>query len=124
MSKTTILIALIGLAGCSRSGMGEGVRQDITARMVSAQAPLSSCYERALKERRKLRGIMWLRFDIEAESGKFSNVAITRNEVPNEGLETCVIQTVAGLVLQAPQKSVVSVEYPVRFTPSNDAPPP
>lgn len=128
MSERVLAVAL-GLAaltaGCSRSGMGDGVRRDISARMASAQAPLADCYQTALEERRRLRGIMWLSFDVEAESGKFSNVAITRTEVTNPGLETCVIQTVSGLALAEPQKSVVSVEYPIRFTPeSADEPPP
>jgi hypothetical protein len=105
--------------------MGDSVRRDISAQMASAQKPLSACYQKALQERRKLRGMMWLSFDIAAESGKFSNVAITQTEVSNPGLETCVIQTVSDLALNEPQKSVVSVEYPVRFTPeSADEPPP
>ena len=118
--------ALALAAACSRSGMGEGVRRDISARMTSAQGSLASCYKTALEERRRLRGIMWLSFDVAAESGKFSNVAITRTEVSNPGLETCVIQTVSGLALAEPQKSVVSVEYPIRFTPDapDEAPPP
>ncbi len=113
-----LALAALALAACSRSGLGDGVRRDISARMTSAQGTLSGCYEQALQERRKLRGIMWLSFDIAAESGRFSNVAITRNEVPNPGLETCVIQAVSGLALAEPQKSVVSVEYPIRFTPT------
>lgn len=117
--------ALALAAACSRSGMGEGVRRDISARMTSAQGSLASCYKTALEERRRLRGMMWLSFDVEAESGKFTNVAITRTEVTNPGLETCVIQTVSGLTLAEPQKSVVSVEYPIRFTPeAADEPPP
>lgn len=122
MSERRVSIALVGLAlaigaGCSRSGLGEGVRRDISARMTSAQAPLSSCYQKALEERRKLGGTMWLRFDVAAETGKFTNVAITRTEVPSPDLEACVIQTVSNLTLAEPQKSVVSVDYPVRFTP-------
>ena len=118
-------VAALG-AGCSRSGMGEGVRRDINARMTSAQEPLSACYKAALEERRRLRGIMWLSFDVEAETGKFTNVAITRNEVPNPGLETCVIQTISRLTLAEPQKSVLAVEYPIRFSPeaADEAPPP
>ncbi|HEU5056173.1 MAG TPA: AgmX/PglI C-terminal domain-containing protein [Kofleriaceae bacterium] len=117
--------ALAVAAACSRSGLGEGVRRDISARMTSVQPRLSGCYKSALEERRKLRGMMWLSFDVEAESGKFTNVAITRTEVTNPGLETCVIQTVSGLALAEPQKSVVSVEYPIRFTPeAPDEPPP
>jgi hypothetical protein len=118
MSRLLLCAAALA-AACSRSGMGEGVRRDITARMTSAQGSLSSCYQTALEERRKLAGIMWLNFDVEAETGKFSNVAIARTEVSNPGLETCVIQTVSNLTLAEPQKSVVSVEYPLRFTPAN-----
>ena len=128
MTRRLVAFGLGGLAlaaACSRSGMGEGVRRDISARMTSAQGSLSSCYKTALEERRRLRGMMWLSFDVEAESGKFTNVAITRTEVTNPGLETCVIETVSGLALAEPQKSVVSVEYPIRFTPdAPDEPPP
>jgi hypothetical protein len=112
------LCALALGAACSRSGLGDGVRRDISARMTSAQTTLSACYEKALQERRKLNGTMWLSFDIAAQSGKFSNVAITRTEVSNPSLETCVIQTVSGLTLAEPQKSVVSVESPIHFAPS------
>ena len=129
MNRLLYSLALGSLAlaaACSRSGMGDGVRRDISARMASVQAPLADCYKTALEERRRLRGIMWLSFDVAAESGKFSNVAITRTDVESPGLETCVIQTVSGLALAEPQKSVVSVEYPIRFTPEapDEAPPP
>lgn len=128
MTDKLLAVALGALAltaACSRSGMGEGVRRDISARMTSAQEPLSACYKTALEERRRLRGMMWLSFDVEPQSGQFSNVAITRTEVTNPGLETCVIQTVSGLKLAEPQKSVVSVEYPIRFSPdAPDEPPP
>ena len=127
MNRLVFVVALgaLAAAACSRSGMGEGVRRDISARMTSAQEPLSACYKTALEERRRLRGMMWLSFDVEPQSGQFSNVAITRTEVTNPGLETCVIQTVSGLKLAEPQKSVVSVEYPIRFSPeAADEPPP
>lgn len=117
--------ALALVAACSRSGMGEGVRRDINARMTSAQPTLADCYKTALEERRKLRGIMWLSFDVAAETGKFGNVAITRTEVTNPGLESCVVRTVSGLTLAEPQKSNLSVEFPIRFTPeAADEPPP
>ena len=68
-------------------------------------------------KKRKLRGTMWLRFEIEPKTGKFTKVAIARSEIENQGLETCVVDAVAGLALTAPQKSVVAVEYPVSFAP-------
>ena len=111
------LAALVLLASCGGSGMGQTVRNDITERMTSTQGRLSTCYEAALQQKRKLRGTMWLRFDIEPKTGKFRNVAITRSEIQNQQLETCVLDTVSGLALAVPQKSTVSVDYPVTFEP-------
>ena len=116
LEKLAALAALV-LAACGGSGMGQNVRNDITNQMATTQPKLASCYETALKEKRKLRGTMWLNIQIEPKTGKFSRVAVTRSEIQNQGLETCVRDTVSGLALAVPQKSTVSVDYPVHFEP-------
>lgn len=118
-SKTTTTIALVALmaAACGGSGMGQSVRSDITNQMTTTQPKLSACYETALKEKRKLRGTMWLHIQIEPKTGKFRQVTVTRSDIQNHGLETCVRDTVSGLALAVPQKSTVAVDYPVSFEP-------
>ena len=112
------LVALVAGA-CGGAGMGASVRTDISGRMETVQSPLSDCYKNALEQKRRLAGTMWLRFDIEPKTGQFRNVRVTRSEVQNEMLESCVVRTVSGLKLEAPQKTVVSVDYPVNFTPTS-----
>jgi hypothetical protein len=115
--KKIALGTLVIAAACGGSGMGQNVRNDITLRMTSTQGTLATCYERALQEKRKLRGTMWLRFEVEPKTGKFRRVSILRSELQNQGLETCVLDTVATLALAVPQKSTVSVDYPLHFEP-------
>jgi TonB family protein len=119
MQRVIIGLAALIASGCGGAGMGASVRHDISARMETVSSPLSSCYKTALEERRRLAGVMWVRFDIEPKSGQFTNVRITRSEIQNQGLESCVVQTVSGLRLEAPQSTVVSVDYPVSFTPTS-----
>ena len=120
-SKTTTttmaLVAVMAAAACGGSGMGQNVRNDVTNQMTTTQPKLSACYETALKEKRKLRGTMWLNIQIEPKTGKFRQVTVTRSDFQNQGLETCVRDTVSGLALAVPQKSTVSVDYPVNFEP-------
>jgi hypothetical protein len=106
-------------AGCSNAGMGDAVRQDISARMQTVSDPLSTCYKQALEERRRLAGTMWVNFQVAPKTGKFTNVRITRTEVSNPGLETCVLEKVSTLAITQPQSTVVSVDYPILFSPEN-----
>jgi hypothetical protein len=111
------LAALVAAAACGGSGMGQNVRNDITQQMSTTQPKIAACYETALQEKRKLRGTMWLNFAIEPKTGRFSRVAVTRSELQHQGLEACVRDAVSGLALAVPQKSTVSVDYPIQFEP-------
>lgn len=114
----------LGLApGCGGSGMGESVRQDITAQMGRAQKPLSDCYKAALEGDRKMAGRVVVKFDAAAGTGQFSNVRVVSSELGDDSMDACVVEQVSALKLEAPQKTVVSVEYPVDFTPAEASPP-
>jgi hypothetical protein len=114
---TVLGAALLALGGCASSGLGDGPRQDVTARMATIQQPLSTCYEAALQRNRKLKGTMIVAFDTAPGSGKFSNVKITRNDLPDPELEACVKEQVGGLALAQPTKTKIGVEYPLQFDP-------
>lgn len=113
------LMALGAAAGCGGSGMGKAVRQDITERMASTQPTLSSCYEKALKEHRRLHGKIVVKFQAAAGTGKFTNVRVIHNQLLDKEVEACVVSAVSALSLARPQKTVVSVEYPINFSPSS-----
>jgi hypothetical protein len=111
--------AAIGLLGCSKAGMGDGVRTDIAARMQTIQAPVQMCYAVALEKNRRLRGMMVLSFRAAPSTGQFDQINVTRDEVGDPQVRSCVIEQVGKLRLETPQKTAVSVSYPINFQPKN-----
>lgn len=116
----TILVGLllVGAAACSHTGLGGAVRNDITARMQTAQDPIAACYAERLKANRKLKGTMVLSVTAAATTGQFEQVRITRDEPGDPDLGTCVVTEVSKLKLAEPTKSPVAFEYPLAFAPT------
>jgi hypothetical protein len=124
MRTTSLVAALAALAAltagaCSRTGTGDAVRADIAARMQSIQAPIQQCYATTLQANRRVRGMMVVNFRAAPGTGQFDQVTIARDEPADPGLRQCVVQQVSQLKLSTPQRSAVSVAYPIRFAPSN-----
>ena len=112
------VVALASLAACGHTGLGGAVRTDITARMQTAQDPIAACYAERLKENRKLKGTMVLAVTATAKTGQFDQVTITRNDLADAKLDTCVVDEVKKLKLAEPTKSPVAFEYPLAFAPT------
>ena len=119
ISSLAVIAALAALGACSRTGTGAGVRADVTARMQSIQAPIQQCYAAALQANRKVRGMMVVNFLAASGSGQFDQVTVGRDEPADDGLRRCVIAEVSKLKLETPQRTSVSIAYPIRFQPNN-----
>lgn len=119
MRRAIFAVTILAAAACSKSGMGSGVRTDIAARMQTIQQPVQMCYAVALERNRKLKGMMVLSFRAAPDSGRFDQITVTRDEVGDEQVKKCVVDEVGKLELATPQKSAVSVSYPIEFAPSN-----
>lgn len=120
--RTLASIALavaLAATGCSKAGMGASVRTDIAARMQTITAPVQTCYAAALARNRRLAGVIVLSFRAAPGSGQFEQVAVLRDEVGDPQVQTCVVEAVGKLKLETPQKTAVTVEYPLDFRPSN-----
>lgn len=115
----TTMAAALAAGACSKAGTGEGVRTDIAARMQTIAAPVQMCYAVALERNRKLRGMMVLSFRAAPSTGQFDQIQVTRDEVGDPQVRTCVIEQVGKLRLETPQKTAVSVSYPIEFQPKN-----
>jgi hypothetical protein len=118
MKSMKKLIPLLLVAACTKSGMGEAVRTDITQRMESARPTISDCYKNALRENRKLKGMMVLAFTAAPQTGAFQSIEVTRDDLGSQPLQKCVVDAVGLLKLATPQKTAVSVEYPLDFAPT------
>lgn len=116
MSRFLVLSLLLG--ACVKNGMGEGVRTDVTARMESKRGVFVDCYHAALERNRKLRGQMVLSFRSAPSTGKFENVEVVRDDLRDPEMVKCVSEAVVSLALAAPQKTAVSITYPLDFAPN------
>lgn len=112
------VIPLAVVAGCAKAGTGPEVRADIQARMETVQPTITSCYADALREDRKLAGLIVLRIVAAPGTGAFADTTIVRDDLRHQALQTCVLEAVTGLTLATPQKTAVTVDYPLDFAPN------
>jgi hypothetical protein len=116
MSKRFLPLLLV--AGCAHSGMSESVRTDISMRMESARPTLTQCYANELKFDRKITGMMVLQFEAAPSTGQFQAITVVRDDMNNPDLQKCVVGAVETLKLATPQKSKLSITYPLDFAPT------
>jgi hypothetical protein len=120
MRQILIAAAAMALAtaACSHTGLGNAVREDISARMQTTKDPITTCYAERLKQNRKLKGMLVVAVTAKAGTGEFTDVKVTRDEIGDPDLSTCVVTEVAKLKLEQPTKSAVNFEYPLAFAPT------
>lgn len=118
MAIALVLSMAAAGAACSKNGMGKEVRADVTSQMETSQPDFTSCYGDALKRSRKVRGMLVLSITAAADSGEFKNITVTRDELNDPEMKKCVIDKVAELKLEKPQKTNITFSYPLRFSPT------
>ncbi|HEX3476492.1 MAG TPA: AgmX/PglI C-terminal domain-containing protein [Kofleriaceae bacterium] len=112
------LCATILAPGCGGAGLGADTRADITARMTSAQPPLTACYQAGLQTNRKLAGTLVVAFAAAPATGQFTDIQVTRDEIGDAAIRQCVIDAVGKLKLARPQATRLSISYPIHFAPN------
>jgi hypothetical protein len=74
------------------------------------------CYERGLTENPNLEGRVSVRFVI-GRDGSVSNVSNGGSDLPSSSVVSCVISAYYGLSFPQPEGGIVTVVYPIMFTP-------
>ncbi|MEO7036227.1 MAG: AgmX/PglI C-terminal domain-containing protein [Polyangiaceae bacterium] len=74
------------------------------------------CYEHGLRGNPNLTGRVAVRFVIGRE-GSVSNAANGGSDMPDSGVVSCVVQAFYGLSFPTPENGIVSVTYPIMFSP-------
>ncbi|HEY3234983.1 MAG TPA: AgmX/PglI C-terminal domain-containing protein [Polyangiaceae bacterium] len=74
------------------------------------------CYEQGLSRNPNLEGRVTVRFLI-ARDGAVSNVSNGGTDLPDAAVVSCVIQAYYGLSFPKPQGGIVTVVYPIMFSP-------
>jgi hypothetical protein len=74
------------------------------------------CYENGLRANPNLTGRVTARFVIGRE-GSVSNVQNGGSDIPDAGVVSCVVQAFYSLSFPTPENGIVSVSYPIMFSP-------
>ncbi len=78
------------------------------------------CYEDGLKNNPNLQGRVSVRFTIAAD-GSVSQVANAGSDLPDASVVSCVTRAYSGLSFPQPEGGVVTVVYPILFSPADAA---
>ncbi|HXS17696.1 MAG TPA: AgmX/PglI C-terminal domain-containing protein, partial [Polyangiaceae bacterium] len=74
------------------------------------------CYEQGLARNPNLEGRVGVRFVI-GRDGSVSNVGNGGSDIPDSGVVSCVISAFYGLSFPQPEGGIVTVTYPIMFSP-------
>ena len=74
------------------------------------------CYENGLRNNPNLQGRVGVRFVI-GRDGAVSNVANGGSDMPDSGVVSCVVRAFYGLSFPQPEGGIVTVVYPIMFSP-------
>lgn len=74
------------------------------------------CYENGLRNNPNLQGRVSVRFVI-GRDGAVSNVANGGSDMPDGGVVSCVVRAFYGLSFPQPEGGIVTVTYPIMFSP-------
>jgi hypothetical protein len=76
-----------------------------------------ACYEAGLRKNPNLQGRVAVRFVINREGG-VANAANAGSDLPDSGVVSCVVSTYYSLSFPAPDNGIVTVSYPISFSPT------
>lgn len=74
------------------------------------------CYENGLHANPNLTGRVTARFVI-GSGGSVTNVQNGGSDIPDSGVVSCVVQAFYGLSFPSPENGIVTVSYPIMFSP-------
>jgi hypothetical protein len=77
------------------------------------------CYENGLRTSPSLNGRVSVRFVI-GRDGAVSNVSNGGSDMPDAGVVGCVVRAFYGLSFPAPESGIVTVTYPITFSPGGN----
>lgn len=108
------LFLLLGACAVTAQ-VGQATRDDITARMQSAQTPIAACYASVLDPSHPVQGTMYVAFTTFS-TGEFTGVRVTSDQLGDRRIEQCVVAAVSRLRLAQATGTTMTVSYPIHFS--------
>ena len=123
--KAALLVipaSLALLAGCSFAARSPDMyRDDTKAALQTKNADILACYDGVLKASPGAGGKVTIKFDVETEQGKITNVQVDpANTTAPAPVSECVTKNVSGLAIKPPDQRLGQGTWVYEFA----APPP
>jgi hypothetical protein len=78
------------------------------------------CYERGLKNNPNLQGRVTIKFIIDLDGTVKMVAKDPRSDMPDPDVTDCVVQGFSKLLFPPPAQGMVTVIYPIQFSPADD----
>jgi hypothetical protein len=104
MRTTLLFVTTLAVGGCSFAARSPEMYRDDTGKaLASKQEEIRACYDGVLKANPAAGGVVAVKFDVETEQGKITNVTVdkTKTTAPDPVSE-CVTRSIEGLTLAPP----------------------
>ncbi len=119
--KTLLLFAATSslVAGCSFAARSpEMYRDDAKAVLETKNNDIRACYDGVLKTMPAAAGRVTVKFNVETEAGKFTNVAVDKaNTTAPAEVADCVTKSINGLGVTPPDKREGDATFVWEFAP-------
>ena len=118
MMKIVIAIAMI--AGCSGTARGlEAYRTDTQHLLETRNAQIQSCYDGVVKTDAKAAGTVTVQFVVEKKTGEITKATLdAKRTTASQAVGSCVLQAVAGLKLDPPDRHEGQATFTYEFKPA------
>lgn len=102
----TITLASVAAVGCSFAARSPDMyRDDTKAILETKNNDIRACYDGVLKGTPGVQGKVTVKFNVETEAGKFTNIAVDpANTTAPAAVSDCVVKSINGLAITPPDK--------------------
>jgi hypothetical protein len=104
MRTRHLLVLSVVLSACSFAARSPEMYRDDTGRaLASKQDEIRACYDTVLKDTPGAQGTVTVKFDVETEQGKISNVTVDKAKTTApDPVSSCVTKSIEGLSITPP----------------------
>jgi hypothetical protein len=129
MAKTPITLSLLALAAAStacsfHARSPEKYRDDTAALLETRNADIKACYDNELLTNKEATGRVTVHFTVAKETGQITSVApVPAGTTAPDGLTSCVVNALGGLVLSPPDNNDGDATFVYDFSAMPSDPP-
>jgi hypothetical protein len=104
MKSTLLLVTSLAVSACSFAARSPEMYRDETGKVLATkQEEIRACYDAVLKSTPTAGGVVAVKFDVETEHGRISNVTVEKAKTTApDSVSACVTRSIDGLTLAPP----------------------